>query len=125
MEVGKIVEIEGVIYISERDISGCEGCAFDNEEESCSQGKNINCLKDKNIMIRVSHTLIEQVEYLRDKIEQLEKQIEMMKSCHTCIYSDKTNFYNYKFKCNTCAGKCNWSNDFDSLEFLEAEDYRK
>ena len=58
-------------------------------------------------------------------IEQLEKQIESMKSCHTCIYSDKTNFHNYTFKCNTCASKCNWSNDFDSLEFLEAEDYEK
>jgi hypothetical protein len=58
-------------------------------------------------------------------IEQLEKQIQLMKSCHTCIYNNTTNFHNYKFKCNYCANKCNWNNDFDSLEFLEAENNYK
>jgi hypothetical protein len=48
-----------------------------------------------------------------------------MKSCHTCIYNNTTNFHNYKFKCNYCANKCNWNNDFDSLEFLEAENNYK
>ena len=109
---------ENKVYWKKLNMIG-KTCEVNNEKFICMDDKLgvvswVNC-----------PLLIEEVENLRGKIEQLEKQIISMKSCHTCIYSDKTNFYNYKFKCNTCAGKCNWSNDFDSLEFLEAEDYEK
>lgn len=76
MEIGKIVEIEGVNYISEKEINYCEYCAFDKSEERCRYEEKISCIKDKNIMIRVSPTLIEQVKNLKNKIETLEKTIK-------------------------------------------------
>ena len=72
MKIGEIIEVEGVKYIAQEEILSCRGCYFDNQAEiDCY--KEFGCkTQDDVIFVKIPLELIE-------KIEQLEKQIELMK----------------------------------------------
>jgi hypothetical protein len=77
VKIGEIIEVEGVKYIAENAISkngiNCFACSFYNI--NCGKiVKETNCVKNKIIFVKIP------LELLR-KIEQLEKQIELMKNC--------------------------------------------
>ena len=95
MKIGEIIEVEGIKYIAQKEILACKWCYFDNQA-------NIDCYKefgcraeDKVIFVEIP------VELLR-KIEQLEKQIELMKNCNNCG--------NAKFgeNCKKCVNFSRW-----------------
>ena len=80
MKAGDITEIEKVKYFIENRIEKttelCRGCSFYNIQ--CGKiAKETNCVKNKIIFVKIPIKLLE-------KIEQLEKQIEMMKNCENC-----------------------------------------
>ena len=72
MKIGEIIEVKGVTYITQQETLACRGCCFDGQEKiDCY--KKFGCKSQDNIIfVEVPLELIE-------KIEQLEKQIEMMK----------------------------------------------
>ena len=97
MKIGEIIEVEGVKYITQKEILACKWCCFDNQA-------NIDCYKefgcraeDKVIFVKIPLELIR-------KIEQLEKQIEMMKNCDNCENIDIKNWNN----CAGCIGISKW-----------------
>ena len=78
MKIGEIIEVDGVKYIAQNDNRcGCDGCSFLSEEIVCHNVRKFECNEHGSIMIKVPIELIE-------KIEQLEKQIELMKNCDNC-----------------------------------------
>ena len=77
MKIGEIIEVEGVKYIAQKEILACKWCYFDNQANTDCY-KEFGCRsEDKVIFVEVP------LELLR-KIEELEKQIEMMKNCENC-----------------------------------------
>ena len=96
MKIGEIIEVEGVKCIAQEEIlaCNCKGCYFDYPD-------NVDCYKefgckseDKIIFVKIPVELIE-------KIEQLEKQIELMKNCDNCNG-------NSSLTCNGCKNYSNW-----------------
>ena len=72
MKIGEIIEVEGVKYIAQEEILACKGCYFEYpDNENCYD--KFKCKSQDNvILVKIPVELLE-------KIEQLEKQIELMK----------------------------------------------
>ena len=98
MEIGEIIEIEGEKYIAQKEILACKYCYFDNRVD-------IDCYKeygcksqDGIIFVKIPIELIE-------KIEQLEKQIELMKNCDNCESGVDMKKWN---NCEVCVNMSKW-----------------
>lgn len=94
MKIGEIIEIEGEKYITQKEILACRHCHFCNLTEiDCY--KEYGCIaQDGIIFVKIPIELIE-------KIEQLEKQIEIMMNCENCNgHSSLT--------CSGCKNYSNW-----------------
>lgn len=100
MKAGEIFEFEVEKFIAQNEYNSCTGCYFNNGH--CNEVKGIDCYADKIILIKISLELIE-------KIEQLEKQIELMKNCDNCKYQ---------------ATRYNEKADNALLEFLDRNNYK-
>jgi hypothetical protein len=72
MKAGDIVELEGEKYIVQDEILACRYCHFDTIENMDCYNKFGCKSQDQVIFVKIPIELVE-------KIEQLEKQIEMMK----------------------------------------------
>ena len=101
MKIGEIIEVEGVKYIAQEEILACKGCYFEYPD-------NVDCYKefgcraeDKVIFVEIP------VELLR-KIEQLEKQIELMKKCDNCNNSILEGDYYCCERYIGCTGTSKW-----------------
>ena len=94
MKAGEIIEIEGEKYIVQEEILACRYCHFDTIENMDCYNKFGCESQDQVIFVKIPIELIE-------KIEQLEKQIEMMKNCHNC-----KGFSEYR--CSECKNYDKW-----------------
>ena len=98
MKIGEIIEIGGEKYIAQKEILACKYCYFDNRVD-------IDCYKeygcksqDGIIFVKIPIELIE-------KIEQLEKQIELMKNCDNCESGVDMKKWN---NCEVCVNMQKW-----------------
>ena len=94
MKIGEIIEVEGVQYIAQQETLACRGCYFDRETK-------IDCYKEYGCKSQDNVIFIAVPAELLRKIEQLEKQIEMMKNCHNC-----KGFSEYR--CSECKNYDKW-----------------
>ena len=74
MKIGEIIEFEGEKYIAQEEILACRYCHFDTIENMDCWNKFECKSQEQVIFVKIPIELLE-------KIEQLEKQIEMMKNC--------------------------------------------
>ena len=77
MKIGEIIEVEGVKYIAQKEILACKWCYFEYPDNADCYDKFGCRSQDKIIFVKIPLELLE-------KIEQLEKQIELMKNCDNC-----------------------------------------
>ena len=94
MKAGDIVELEGEKYIAQEEILACRYCHFDTIENMDCYNKFGCKSQDQVIFVKIPIELIK-------KIEQLEKQIELMKNCHNC-----KGFSEYR--CSECKNYDKW-----------------
>ena len=94
MKIGDIIEVEGVQYIAQQETLACRGCYFVNRVD-------IDCYKEYGCKSQDNVIFIAVPAELLRKIEQLEKQIEMMKNCHNC-----KGFSEYR--CSECKNYDKW-----------------
>ena len=94
MKIGEIIEVEGVKYIAQEEILACKGCYFEYPDNENCYDKFKCKSQDKVIFVEIP------VELLR-KIEQLEKQIELMMNCENCNG-------NSPLTCSGCKNYSNW-----------------
>ena len=93
------ITVDGVVYdvVKEKEITDCRGCflcGFTNGQTECFEITNVDCIKEKVIFVKIPIELLE-------KIEQLEKQIEIMMNCENCNgHSSLT--------CSGCKNYSNW-----------------
>ena len=97
MKIGEIIEVEGVEYIAQEEILACKGCHFEYHDNADCYDKFGCRSQDKIVFVKIP------LELLR-KIEQLEKQIELMKNCDNCENIDIKNWNN----CAGCVGISKW-----------------
>ena len=85
------ITVDGVVYdvVKEKEINGkCTGCFLKgNGYVNCLEITNIDCMVEKVIFLKTPVKFIE-------KIEQLEKQIELMKKCNNCKCFEEYNGLN-------------------------------
>ena len=72
MKIGEIIEVEGVKYIAQQETLACRGCYFDRETK-------IDCYKEYGCKSQDNVIFIAVPAELLRKIEQLEKQTEILK----------------------------------------------
>lgn len=95
MKIGEITEVKGVKYIAQEEVVSCRGCYFDNQAE-------IDCYKDFECKVQDDIILVKIPVELLEKIEQLEKQIELMMNCENCNG-------NSSLTCSGCKNYSNWN----------------
>ena len=97
MKIGEIIEVEGVKYIAQEKILACKDCWFEYHHDAKCY-KKFGCeAEDSVIIVKIPIELIK-------KIEQLEKQIELMKNCDNCENIDIKKWNN----CAGCIGISKW-----------------
>ena len=101
MKIGEIIEVEGVKYIAQEEILACRGCYFDNQAE-------IDCYKDFGCRAQDDIIFVKIPVELLEKIEQLEKQIELMKNCDNCNNSVLEGDYYCCERYIGCTGTSKW-----------------
>lgn len=95
MKIGEIIEVEGVKYIAQEEILACKGCHFE-------YSNNAKCYKEFGCKTEEDVILVEIPVELLEKIEQLEKQIELMKNCENCGNA------NFGENCKKCVNFSRW-----------------
>ena len=101
MKIGEIIEVEGVKYIAQEEILACKGCYFEYPDNADCYDKFGCKSEDKVIFVKIPVELIE-------KIEQLEKQIELMKNCDNCNNSILEGDYYCCERYIGCVGTSKW-----------------
>ena len=99
MKIGEVIEVEGVKYIAQEEILACRYCYFDCPGHSDCYDKFGCRSEDKVIFIEIPLELL-------GKIDQLEKQIELMKNCDNCRNNKPS--WNNCGKCTTSDIPINW-----------------
>ena len=98
MKIGDIVELEGEKYIVQEEILACRYCHFDTIENMDCYNKFGCKSQEQVIFVKIPIELIK-------KIEQLEKQIELMKNCDNCESGVDMKKWN---NCEACVNMSKW-----------------